>query len=126
MMLPPMMTGVSTGPAGTCPDVASVPSGFSPLALGWPVGFVALFPNPLEPIMELLELPLPKDDLPNDEFPKLEEEPPNDELPKLDEEPPNEELPKLEEDEASDDAGTPGPPVLRIFKLPMSWPLGPT
>ena len=89
-----------------------------------------MFANPFEPAEELNELPLPKDEFPNDELPKLEDEFPNDELPKLEEDPPNEELPKLDDDddEASDDTGTPGPPVFwfRGFKLPISWPLGPT
>jgi len=78
-------------------------------------------------------LPLPNDDPPNveplDEDP-LKYEPPNEDCPK--EEPPNEELPKPDPDPcepagaAKPEADIPGPPEAGVFRLPMSWPLGPT
>src|SRR5271166_2514943 len=141
IILPPMITGVSVGAMACGVDMASVPSGFSPLLFAgvpnWPAGFVVLLPNELAPIVELDELPLPKDEPPKDEPPKLDlpdELPPKDEPPEdcPKEEPPNDELPKLDPDPC-EPAGTPNPEEAipdpsgpRFFKLPISWPLGPT
>jgi len=80
-------------------------------------------------MVELDVFPLPNDDPPNavppDEAPP-KDEPPNEDCPK--EEPPKDELPEFDElgEAPNPEADIPGAPGTWVFKLPMSWPLGPT
>src|SRR5208337_148028 len=115
MMLPPKMVGVSAGAIACGVDMESIPAGFCPLALapGWPVGFGVPPPN---------DEPPPKDDPPNEDGPK--EETPNDELPKLDPDPCAPGI--IPTGVPNPPADIPDPPGTWVFKLPISWPLGPT
>ena len=84
-------------------------------------------------MVELDVLPLPNDEPPNEEPPDEDppkDEPPNEDCPK--EEPPKDELPKPDPGPCepagapNPEADIPDPPGTWVFKLPMSWPLGPT